>query len=214
MEHYATKQLMYKIHFDGCGLRLCCICAWTSVLAASAASKLNSPAIVATATTCASLRAFPQGMSPPPFPIAFRQAACAGNEVPPPTVPTSIEGIVQLIQRSPSFVSSNIVRQLLLSTFCAGSWPVAKNTAVTIFDACALKPPIVPDIADPIRFFCRFVSTIAFTVVLSTDLTIDFGIVASTTTLFPRPSIQFVAAAFLSVHIFPERATSFSVGKC
>lgn len=43
---------------------------------------------------------------------------------------------------------SMMVMQLLLSTFCAGSWPVARNTAVTMFAACALNPPI-----DPVRVY-------------------------------------------------------------
>jgi len=100
------------------GLRLCCMCAETNVFAARAASKLNSPAIVAAATTCANFIAFASGVSPPPLhPIAFKQAACAGKPVPYPAVSTSILSIVQLIHKSPSLVSSSIVIQLLLSTF-------------------------------------------------------------------------------------------------
>lgn len=34
------------------------------------------------------------------------------------------------------------------------------------------------------------------------------GMTASTTMLFPRPRIQLIAAGFLSVHMFPEIATS------
>ncbi|VEU40590.1 unnamed protein product [Pseudo-nitzschia multistriata] len=141
--------------------------AWTNVLAASAASRLSSPAIVAAATTVASFLALAPGVEPPPLhPIASRQAACAGSEVPPPTVPTSMLGIVQHIQRSPFSFSSIRVMQLEDSTFCAGSCPVAKKTAVTMFEAWALNPPIAPAMADPIRFLLRLVCTNAATVVL------------------------------------------------
>lgn len=39
---------------------------------------------------------------------------------------------------------SMMVMQLLLSTFCAGSCPVARNTAVTMLAAWALNPPMDP----------------------------------------------------------------------
>mmetsp|Transcript_4765 Transcript_4765/g.7562 ORF Transcript_4765/g.7562 Transcript_4765/m.7562 type:complete len:201 (-) Transcript_4765:309-911(-) len=170
--------------------------------------------MVAAATTCANLLALSPGFSPPPLaPMALKHAACAGSPVPPPTVPTSMLGMVHDIHRSPSGVSSMRVMQLELSTFCAGSCPVARKTAVTLFAAWALNPPTVPAMALPMRFLLRFASTMAFTDVLSVDLTTSAGIVASITTLFPRPSIQFIAAAFLSVHMFPLRATSESAGK-
>lgn len=53
----------------------------------------------------------------------FKQAACGGSTVPPPTVPTSIDGIVQLICKSSSLtpVPSINVIQLLLSTTWAAS---------------------------------------------------------------------------------------------
>jgi hypothetical protein len=91
------------------------------------------------------------------------------------------------------------VMQFELTTFCAGSCPVAKKIAVRIFDACALNPPIDPAIALPTRFFLMFRLHSASTVVLSTFFTTLPGITASATTLFPRPSIQFIAAGFLSV---------------
>lgn len=53
-----------------------------------------------------------------------RQEAWAGRVVPPPIVPISMEGIVQVTYRSlPSSPHGSIrVMQLLLPTFCAGSW--------------------------------------------------------------------------------------------
>jgi hypothetical protein len=47
--------------------------------------------------------------------------------VPPPTVPTSIEGMLHVMRRSsPSLIASMRVIQFDDSTFCAGSCPVAK----------------------------------------------------------------------------------------
>ena len=90
------------------------------------------------------------------------------------------------------------------STFCAASWPQAMKSAVTMLEACALKPPSAPAIAEPTRFLAAFSSQIAATLVLSTRPTSSPGMVASTTTEQPRPSIQLTAAAFLSQHMFPE----------
>lgn len=52
-----------------------------------------------------------------------RQACCGGRMVPPPTVPSSMEGMVQLMYRSfPSGPAGSIrVMQLLLPTDWAGS---------------------------------------------------------------------------------------------
>ena len=101
-----NKYAVALVHF----FRLCVMCAWTSVLAAKAAKRDNSPAIVAAATTVANFLAFSPGVLPPPLhPIACKQAACASRLVPPPTVPTSKLGIVQEIHKSPSDVSSNSV---------------------------------------------------------------------------------------------------------
>jgi len=61
--------------------------------------------------------------------------------------------------------------------------------AVTMFAACALKPPMLPATAEPIRFLEIFTSTRACTVVLRTDLTTSAGTTASQTTDLPRPSI-------------------------
>mmetsp|Transcript_9699 Transcript_9699/g.20527 ORF Transcript_9699/g.20527 Transcript_9699/m.20527 type:complete len:346 (+) Transcript_9699:339-1376(+) len=189
------------------------MCACTSVFAASAARRLSSPARTAAATTRASFLALSPGISPPPLhPTALRHALCAGSPVPPPTVPTSRLGIVHEIQRSPSRVSSIRVMQLDDSTFWAGSCPVARKTAVTTLAAWALNPPKAPAMAEPTRFFWRFVFTMEGTSVLRVDRTTSFGMVASTITDLPRPSIQLVAAAFLSVHMFPLRATSTSEG--
>ena len=63
------------------------------------------------------------------------------------------------------------------------------NTAATIFAACALKPPILPAIAEPTRFLVRFKSTNALADVFNTDLTISPLTVASQTTDLPLPSI-------------------------
>uniref|UniRef100_A0A6B0U4H7 Putative secreted protein n=1 Tax=Ixodes ricinus TaxID=34613 RepID=A0A6B0U4H7_IXORI len=71
--------------------------------------------------------------------------------------------------------------------------------AVTMLAACALNPPTLPAMAEPIKFFVMFTSTKAWVFVLRTSFTTLAGIVASQTTLFPRPSIQFSAAGFLSV---------------
>jgi hypothetical protein len=61
--------------------------------------------------------------------------------------------------------------------------------AVTMFAACALKPPMLPATAEPIRFLEIFTSTRACTVVLRSDLTTSAGTTASQTTDLPRPSI-------------------------
>ncbi|KAH3670242.1 hypothetical protein OGATHE_003055 [Ogataea polymorpha] len=55
--------------------------------------------------------------------------------------------------------------------------------------------------ADPMRFLDTFSSTNASTSDLSTFLTVSAGTMAAATTLLPRPSIQLMAAAFLSVHL-------------
>jgi hypothetical protein len=57
------------------------------------------------------------------------------------------------------------VMQLEDSTFWAGSWPVARNMAATMFEAWALLPPIEPATAEPTRFFWMFRSTSDATVV-------------------------------------------------
>lgn len=61
--------------------------------------------------------------------------------------------------------------------------------AVTTLAACALFPPILPAIADPIKFLLMFTSTNAVTVVFNTSVMILEGTMASLTTYFPRPSI-------------------------
>mmetsp|Transcript_3369 Transcript_3369/g.10589 ORF Transcript_3369/g.10589 Transcript_3369/m.10589 type:complete len:224 (+) Transcript_3369:562-1233(+) len=82
-----------------------------------------------------------------------------------------------------------------------------------MLDACALLPPMEPATAEPIRFLATFSSTIASTVVLSTVRTTSPGSVASTHTLLPRPSTQFMADGFLSTQTLPERASSCARGK-
>lgn len=55
------------------------------------------------------------------------------------------QGMVHVTSRSsPPLTGSMCMMQLELSTFCAGSCPVARKHAVTILDACALNPPIEP----------------------------------------------------------------------
>ena len=60
--------------------------------------------------------------------------------------------------------------------------------AVTVFAACALNPPMLPAMADPIRFLAMLSSTRAVTVVLRVDVTMLAGTMASHTTDLPRPS--------------------------
>lgn len=80
--------------------------------------------------------------------VTCRQADCGGSTVPPPTVPISMDGIVQLMNRS-SFVSpvtSISVMQLELEIFWAGSYMryskwililtqqfIVKQTSLTVF---------------------------------------------------------------------------------
>ena len=66
--------------------------------------------------------------------------------------------------------------------------PLAINTAVTMLEACALKPPILPATAEPYKFLLTFKSTRSRTLVLRTVRTTDAGTTASHTTDFPRPS--------------------------
>lgn len=61
--------------------------------------------------------------------------------------------------------------------------------AVTTFAAWALKPPILPAMAEPIIFFEIFTSTNAWTLVFKAVVTISAGTIASQTTDLPRPSI-------------------------
>ncbi|KAG6882964.1 hypothetical protein C0992_010176 [Termitomyces sp. T32_za158] len=75
------------------------------------------------------------------------------STVPPPTVPTLIDSIRHRHQQGDMHGSMNDM-QFKLLTFCAGSWPVARNTAVKIFAACTLnvealkvEPPTLPAIA-------------------------------------------------------------------
>mmetsp|Transcript_17751 Transcript_17751/g.68860 ORF Transcript_17751/g.68860 Transcript_17751/m.68860 type:complete len:279 (+) Transcript_17751:334-1170(+) len=118
-----------------------------------------------------------------------------------------MEGMEQEMYRS-SPLGSMRVMQLELSTFWAGSCPHARYTAVTTLEACALKPPMEPAMAEPTRFFCVFRSSISSTLLFSTVCTMLRLIVASTTTDLPRPSTQLTAAGFLSVHRLPLRLTT------
>lgn len=69
--------------------------------------------------------------------------------------------------------------------------PVAMYTAVTTLAAWALFPPILPAIADPIKFLLIFTSTNAVTEVFNTSVMIFEGTMASLTTYLPRPSILY-----------------------
>lgn len=80
---------------------------WTRWPAASAEHSDSSPAITVAQMIRASCCAFAPGVSAfaPCTPRIFRHADCAGNDVPPPTVPTSMQGIVTDMYKSfPSFM--------------------------------------------------------------------------------------------------------------
>ena len=64
------------------------------------------------------------------FVCTWRQACCGARLVPPPTVPSSIEGMVQLMYKSSRVgpVASIRVMQLLLVTVWAGSWRTRTHT--------------------------------------------------------------------------------------
>mmetsp|Transcript_78173 Transcript_78173/g.108618 ORF Transcript_78173/g.108618 Transcript_78173/m.108618 type:complete len:373 (-) Transcript_78173:500-1618(-) len=185
---------------------------------ASAAMSDSSPASTDPATIRASCSAFAPGVvaCAPRSPSISSAAACAGRVVPPPTVPTSTEGIVT-DTRKPSPSLSITVMHVLLSTFCAGSWPVARYRAVTILEAWALYPPTLPATADPIMFFAMFNRTMRSTASVSLTFNVAAstagGITTSHATLFPRPSTQLMALGFLSVHTFPDSASTSIDGK-
>lgn len=94
----------------------------------------SSPASTVPQMIRARVLAFSPGFSRcgPWTPNILRQAAWAGRIVPPPTVPTSREGIVQEMKRSfPSSPHGSMrVMQLLLPTFCAGSWQKGKEIEI------------------------------------------------------------------------------------
>eukprot|EP00967_Tisochrysis_lutea_P132551 scaffold231562_cov28-Tisochrysis_lutea.AAC.1 len=134
--------------------------------AESAESSDSSPARTAPATIVASSRALEPGSfgAAPATPSISRQARCGRKIVPPPTVPTSIDGIVhETCKSTPPLVGS-------------------RSRAVTILEAWALKPPSAPAMAEPIRFLATLSSQAAATVVLRTRSTTSPLIVASTTT--------------------------------
>lgn len=84
--------------------------------------------------------------------------------------------------------------------------------AVTMLEACALNPPTEAAMAEPTRFLAMLRCTSASTVVLRVFLTTALGMVASATTVLPRPSIQLRAVAFLSVQKFPLTASTSRSG--
>lgn len=85
----------------GTWLRLCAICALTRCPAAKALQRLSSPARTAAPMIRASFRAFSPGLvgCEPRTPSMSSMADCASRMVPPPNVPTSIDGIETLICR-------------------------------------------------------------------------------------------------------------------
>ena len=95
--------------------------------------------------------------------------------------------------------------QLLLAMFWAASWPVAMKMAVTMLAAWALKPPMLPAMAEPVRFLAMLRSQSADVVVLSVVSMMSPGMMAWHVTDLPRPSIQLMAAGFLSVQTLPLR---------
>ena len=87
----------------GTALRLCAMCALTKCPAASALHKLSSPARTPAAIILASCRALSPGFvgCAPRTPSISSIDDCASRMVPPPIVPTSIEGMETLIWRFP-----------------------------------------------------------------------------------------------------------------
>lgn len=85
------------------GPRLWAICARTRCPAASAEHRLSSPARTAAATIRASRRAFSPGSVgwEPRTPSRSSIADCPSRMVPPPMVPTSMDGIETAICRLP-----------------------------------------------------------------------------------------------------------------
>jgi len=105
---------------------LCCMWDRTRWLAAKAAIRESSPANTAPPMMVASFLALdPGGRSGgegPLTPSIARQPPWAWRVVPPPTVPTSTEGMVtDTCRLSPSSAKSITVMQLEDSTFWAGS---------------------------------------------------------------------------------------------
>mmetsp|Transcript_53840 Transcript_53840/g.109506 ORF Transcript_53840/g.109506 Transcript_53840/m.109506 type:complete len:306 (-) Transcript_53840:1017-1934(-) len=175
-------------------------------LLVSAAIRDSSPASTLAATTRARLAAFSPGFSvaAPRTPRSSRHAAWAGSVVPPPTVPTSTDGMVTDMSKS-SPERSMSVMQLEDSTFWAASWPVARYTAVTRLEAWALKPPTEPAMAEPMRFLLVFSAIMGSTSVFSTRFSTSRLMMVSTTTDLPRPLTQLMADGFLSVHMLPDK---------
>ena len=95
--------------------------------------------------------------------------------------------------------------------------------AATMFAAWALFPPSVPAKLEPTRFFTVFNRTISAMEHFKTDRRMFSGMVTSQDTDLPRPSNQFAAEGFLSVHlhiispqtphIFPDNDSTWREGK-
>lgn len=96
-------------------LRLCFICAWMRCPAARADMRLSSPAMTAAQMIRARRWAFSPGVTgwAPATPSISSIASWGPRMVPPPTVPTSMEGIEQVMRRSlPSLVLEEKMGQL------------------------------------------------------------------------------------------------------
>lgn len=87
----------------GAALRLWAMCAFTRCPAARAAHRLSSPARTEAAMIRDNWRAFSPGVVgwEPRTPSRSSMADCASRMVPPPIVPTSMEGIDTAIWRLP-----------------------------------------------------------------------------------------------------------------
>ena len=93
----------------GTWLRLCAMCALTRCPAAKALQRLSSPASTAAPMIRASFRAFSPGLvgCDPRTPSMSSMADCASRIVPPPSVPTSMDGIETLICRLSLLLSNS-----------------------------------------------------------------------------------------------------------
>lgn len=88
-----------------------------------------------------------------------KQACCGSKLVPPPTVPISIDGIVQLMYRSSLVapVRSIKVMQLELPTFCAASFRSGRRKKHHIQLKCSVKSYSTKE--KPIRYKQTYLTT-------------------------------------------------------
>lgn len=116
----------------GTALLLCAMCAETRCPAASALHRLSSPARTLAATIRASRRALSPGFvgCAPLTPRRSRQALWGSRTVPPPIVPTSIQGIETEIWRLPLKLS--YVSIIFVISSCADSLPHDRDTITAL----------------------------------------------------------------------------------